>query len=111
MRKLPFGAGEFDAAVSVAAIDHLSWPDLEQATCEAARVLKPGGRLLVVSLNPDAWVRIAFPPSIHGQGYWGRSQRRESWRGVFERCAFDVEEVGTAPATLYWLAVRRPAVP
>jgi len=56
-------------------------------------------------------VRIAFPPSIHGQGYWGHSQRRESWRGVFERCGFDVKEVGTAPATLYWLAVKRRAVP
>lgn len=111
MRKLPFEAGEFDAAVSVAAIDHLSWPDIEQATCEAARVLKPGGEFLVVSLNPDAWVRIAFPPSIHGQGFWGRSQRRESWRGVFERCGFDVKEVGTAPATLYWLAAKRLAVP
>jgi len=107
MRQLPFGADEFDAAMSVAAIDHLSWPDIEQTMRETARVLKPGGEFLVVSLNPDAWVRIAIPSALHGHGYWGQAQNHERWREMFDRTGFDVKETGTAPATLYWLATRR----
>jgi SAM-dependent methyltransferase len=108
MRQLPFGAGEFDAATSVAAIDHLAWPDIEQALREVARVLKPGGQFLVVSLNSDRWVHVAMPFSMHGHGYWGQSQRRERWRQAFAANGFDVTEVGTGPATLYWLVTRRP---
>ena len=79
MRQLPFADGEFDAAMSVAAIDHLAWSDIEQAMRETARVLKPGGQFLVVSLNSDAWVRVAIPPAIHGTGFWGSRQLRERW--------------------------------
>lgn len=107
MRELPFGDGEYDAAISVAAIDHLKWDDIERAMRETARVLKPGGEFLVVSLNPDAWVRVALPLSIHGHGYWGQSQSRDRWRQTFDRCGFDVRETGTAPALLYWLVTRR----
>ena len=107
MRQLPFGAGEFDAAISVAAIDHLAWPDIEQALRETARVLKPGGQFLVVSLNPDRWVHVAMPVSMHGHGYWGQSQLRERWRQAFEANGFDVTEVGTGPAVLYWLVTKR----
>jgi len=107
MRQLPFDDGEFDAAMSVAAIDHLRWPDVEQAMREAARVLRPGGEFLVVSLNVDLWVRTAVPLPMHGHGYWGRSPDRERWRQAFARSGFDVKEVGTGPATLYWLVTRR----
>lgn len=107
MRQLPFGAGEFDAAISVAAVDHLSWPDIDRALRETARVLKPGGQFLVVSLNPDGWVHVAMPFSIHGHGYWGRSPTRERWRDAFAASGFDVAESGTAPATLYWLTTKR----
>lgn len=107
MRQLPFEAGTFDAAMSVAAIDHLEWPDIEQTMRETARVLKPGGQFLVVSLNSDAWVRVAIPLAIHGNGFWGSRQIRERWRDAFGRCGFDVTEAGTAPATSFLLATRR----
>ncbi len=107
MRELPFGAGEFDAAISVAAIDHLAWPDIEHALSETARVLKPGAQFLVVSLNPDAWVRVAMPLSMHGHGYWGQSQKRARWRDAFAASGFEVAEVGTGPAVLYWLVRKR----
>jgi len=106
MRKLPFEAGEFDAAMSIAAIDHLSWPDIDIALREAARVLKPGGQFLVVSLNPDSWVHVAMPMSMHGHGYWGQSQTRDRWRQAFAASGFDVAEVGTGPAILYWLVTK-----
>lgn len=107
MRELPFAAGTFDAAMSVAAIDHLAWPDIERTLREAARVLKPRGQFLVVSLNSDAWVRLAIPAALHGTGFWGSRQIRERWREAFERNGYDMVEAGTAPATFYVLAVKR----
>lgn len=104
MRKLPFGPASFDAAMSVAAMDHLSWPDIESSLREAARVVKPGGQLMIVSLNSDWWVRLAIPAAIHGQGYWGSSQRVDRWREALGRTGFDLIEVGTQPATLYLVA-------
>lgn len=107
MRQLPFGAGEFDAAMSVAAMDHLHWDGIEQAMRETARVLKPRGQLLLVSLNVDHLVMIAMPFAIHGHGYWGTSQNRDRWRDALMRSGFDVERIGTRPATLYMLAQKR----
>ena len=107
MRQLPFGAGEFDAAMSVAAMDHLRWEGVEQALRETARVLKPDGQLLIVSLNVDHLVMIAMPVAMHGHGYWGTSQDRDRWRAALARSGFDVSRIGTRPATLYILAQKR----
>lgn len=104
MRKMRFEARSFDAAMSVAAMDHLGWPDIEQSLRETARVVKPGGQLLIVSLNSDWWVRLAMPVAIHGHGYWGESQNVERWRGALDRAGFDIVEIGTRPATLYLVA-------
>ena len=106
MRQLPFDAGEFDAVMSVAAIDHLKWDGIEQTMRETARVLKPGGQFLIVSLNADGWVRVAMPWSLHG-GFWGQSQNRERWRSALGQSGFDVADVGTRAATLYFLATKR----
>ena len=107
MRRLPFADGEFDAAISVAAIDHLRRDDLTMALAEAARVVKPGGQFLVVSLNVDAWIVTAMPVALHGGGYWGQSANQERWRRMLLEAGFDVTEVGTRPATVYFLAQRR----
>ena len=47
---LPIGDGELDAAVLFLVLHFLSEPDL--SLVEVARVLKPGGRLLVVDMTP-----------------------------------------------------------
>ena len=95
------------AAMSIAAIDHLRGDDLTQALAEAARVVKPGGQFLVVSLNVDAWILTAMPVAAHGGGYWGQSANRERWRQRLGDAGFDVTEVGTRPATVYFLARKR----
>ena len=106
MRALPFDAERFDAAFSVAAIDHLPWDGIAESLRETARVLRPGGQLLIVSLDSDAWVRVAMPWSIHGHGFWGSTQSRRRWRQLLETAGFIVSEEGTGPATLYVLATK-----
>lgn len=106
MRELPFVAGEFDAAMSIAALDHLRWTDIEQTLRDTARVLKPRGQLLIVSINVDGWVRIAMPWSMHGH-VWGSIQNREPWQRALDQAGFDTTEIGTRPAYLYQLATKR----
>jgi SAM-dependent methyltransferase len=48
---LPFPRGVFDAALNIVTLEHVRRPD--QALAEIARVLRPGGRLLLVV--PHAW--------------------------------------------------------
>jgi SAM-dependent methyltransferase len=106
MRTLPFEDRRFDAAFSVAAIDHLPWDGIAQALRETARVLKPGGQLLIVSLRNDAWLKVAMPWSLHGHGYWGSTQSRRRWTEALEAAGFTVTETGTRPATWYLLATK-----
>ena len=50
---LPFGDGEFDLALSVATMHHIGDPaDVHAALREMARVVKPGGQVLVWDHNP-----------------------------------------------------------
>src|SRR5262249_2035059 len=56
MRQLPFSDASFDLAVSSMAIHNIQ--DLEgrkQSIDEAVRVLKPGGRLVIVDLHATQW--------------------------------------------------------
>jgi SAM-dependent methyltransferase len=108
MRQLPFKDGEFDGGLSVAAMDHLRSDDIPMAIAETARVLKPGGEFLFVTINSDFWIHLMMPLSIHGHGgYWGWRANAELWRRRFTEGGFDVVEVGTRPAELYLLARKR----
>jgi 2-polyprenyl-6-hydroxyphenyl methylase/3-demethylubiquinone-9 3-methyltransferase len=48
-RRLPFTDASFDAVVAVETFEHVG--DLGETIAEARRVLKPGGRLIVVDKN------------------------------------------------------------
>ncbi len=58
---LPLKTASFDAALSVVVLEHT--PDPAQALCEIARVLKPGGHLLLVV--PQQWEMHQAP-----HDYW-----------------------------------------
>ena len=63
---LPFAAESFDAAVSVSVLHF--WPDLRPPLAEIARVLDPGGRLVLVFEPPEALRR--WPGHVHGFQLW-----------------------------------------
>jgi SAM-dependent methyltransferase len=107
MRELPFPDESFDAAVSSFAVDHLPRDGVAQALRETARVLKPGGQLLIVNLRADAWIRIAFP-FPPGHAYLSRTQDAERWRLALADAGFEVEEQGTQPGAVYYLGRRKP---
>lgn len=108
MRELPFPDESFDAAVSSFAIDHLRRDGIAQALGEAARVLKPGGQILIVNLRADAWIRVAFP-SLPGHGYLSRTQDAARWTAALADAGFEVVEQGTQPGAIYYLGRRRSA--
>jgi SAM-dependent methyltransferase len=106
MREMPFPDGSFDGAISSFAIDHLGPDDAGRALREAARVLKPGGQMLILNLGLDGWIRVALP-SLHGHGYFGHEQATERWRTALTDAGFDVVEIGRQPGTVYFLGQRR----
>ncbi len=60
--ELPFADGSFDVAVSFKTLPHV--PDLRRALAEMARVVRPGGTLVVELYNPRslrALVKRLFP--------------------------------------------------
>ena len=99
MRQLPFADGEFDAVVSSYAIDHLRPAERPKAIAEVARVLKPGGELLLMIVRVDWRTWLVSPMLAHHP-----SQSPEPWRDLLQQSGFTVEEEGTPFTTLYFLA-------
>jgi len=75
VRHLPFADGEFDAVVSNSTLDHFeSLADLRAGLAELARVLSPGGTLVVTldnPANPFVAARGAVPRRLL-ERLWGR---------------------------------------
>jgi SAM-dependent methyltransferase len=99
MRELPFGDGEFDAVVTSYAIDHLRRAERPKAIAEVARVLKPGGELLLMVVRVDWRTWLVSPILAHHP-----SQNPEPWRAWLQENGFRLEEEGTQLSTLYFLA-------
>jgi SAM-dependent methyltransferase len=102
MRAMPLPDARFDAAVSAVAIDHLDRDGVAKALSEVSRVLKNDGEFLLIVLNVDVWVRIAYPMAHHG--YFAHSPGAGRWREALERAGFTVVDHGTKPALLFLLA-------
>ncbi|MDQ6760436.1 MAG: class I SAM-dependent methyltransferase [Acidobacteriota bacterium] len=102
MRELPFGPAAFDAVVSAYAIDHLNRQGTDESLAEAARVLKPGGELLLMIIANEKWAKFAFGPLLSHGGPRGAAW----WTTHVQQAGFRIQEQGTRPLTYYLLARR-----
>ncbi len=87
---LPFETGQFDKAYAVNSFQF--WPKPQEALVELARVLKPGGRLVIVqrSAGPDTTSDFAG-----AQGGWDRVERAVE---AARQAGFTVVDVTQEPA-------------
>jgi ubiquinone/menaquinone biosynthesis C-methylase UbiE len=106
MRKLPLRADSLDGAVSAYAIDHLSEEGIAQALAELDRTIKSGGDLLILTINADRYIRIAYP-MLAEHGYFGQKDANLLWTRRLRDAGFKIVEIGTTPGTMYFLARAR----
>jgi len=59
MTALPFAAGAFDCAYATESLEHAV--DIETAVGEMCRVVRPGGRILIIDKNVQQWGRLKTP--------------------------------------------------
>lgn len=102
IRALPFTEQKFDAAISVAVIDHFRSADVKKTLAEVRRVLKPGSDFLFIVINRDAWMKFVFP-FLHGH-YFGSRPMRDVWLQRVAEAGYQAIEVDTLPGGLYVLA-------
>ena len=101
--RLPFRANSFDAILMAFTLELFDTPEIPQVLEETRRVLKPGGRIAVVSLSKEGqastvtrlyeWAHQTWPryadcrpiyveKSITGSGFVVASTRRNSMAGL-----------------------------
>ena len=59
MTELPFPASTFDFVYATESLEHAV--EIERAVSEMCRVLKPGGRLVIIDKNAEHWGRFKTP--------------------------------------------------
>jgi len=93
VRRLPFADASFDAVYSMGTIEHFA--ESEAAVVELARVLKPGGRLILgVPNRHDPFLRPLMVVVLYGLGLYGygyeKSYSRRSLRRMIEATGLEV---------------------
>jgi 2-polyprenyl-6-hydroxyphenyl methylase/3-demethylubiquinone-9 3-methyltransferase len=88
-RRLPFGTGQFDGVIAVEVFEHLAPRSVDDVCSEIRRVLRPGGKLVIVDKNARSLnARRRWMPSVaikwidERRGRWMYSPRepvREHW--------------------------------
>lgn len=59
MTALPFPDGAFDAAYATESLEHAV--DIDTAVHELCRIVRPGGRIVIIDKNADHWGRMKTP--------------------------------------------------
>lgn len=103
MTKLPFRPESFDYAYATESLEHAV--DIESAISEMCRVLKPGGRLVIIDKNMEQWGRLDTP---HWEKWFGAKELKKvlarHCRSVSSRTISYWEDVAPDGLFLAWLA-------
>ena len=76
MTELPFAASTFDCVYATESLEHAV--EIEKAVGEMCRVLKPGGKLVIIDKNAEHWGRFKTPA-------WERWFRRGELESLLKR--------------------------
>ncbi len=103
MTHLPFANDSFDAAYATESLEHAV--DIEQAVAEICRVVKPGGKIVIIDKNAEHWGRLKTPA-------WEKWFRRKELEKLLGRHCAEVssrfisywEDVEPDGLFLAWLA-------
>src|ERR1700694_2247838 len=60
MTQLPFRSASFAGAYATESLEHAV--DIEAAVAEICRVVKPGGRIVIIDKNAEHWGKLETPP-------------------------------------------------
>jgi SAM-dependent methyltransferase len=86
---LPFATASFGGAYATESLEHAV--DIERAVSEMCRVVKPGGRLMIIDKDARAWGRLDTPP-------WEKWFDKKELERLLRR---DCREVRSQPVS-YW---------
>lgn len=88
LHRLPVADSAVDLVVCGLALTHL--PALKPAIAEFARVLRPGGHLIIADIHPEAVARGSIPPMRSPDGRPGRLVAHRHLIGDYLRAALPV---------------------
>ena len=105
MTALPFASAGFDCAYATESLEHAV--DIESAISEISRVVKPGGRIVIIDKNAEQWGRLKTPA-------WEKWFHRKELEKLLARHCRQVsskpisywEDVAPDGLFLAWLAIR-----
>jgi len=103
--ELPFADQSFDGVYATESLEHAV--DIPRAAAELCRVLKRGGRLVIIDKNAEQWGRLETP-------HWEKWFRKDELTGLLRRHCRQVEsrpvsyweDVEPDGLFLAWLAVK-----
>lgn len=102
---LPFADGAFDAVYATESLEHAV--EIDAAVSQMCRVLKPGGRLMIIDKNAEQWGRLETPV---WEKWFGRSELEQMLarhcREVSSRPISYWEDVAPDGLFLAWMAVK-----
>jgi ubiquinone/menaquinone biosynthesis C-methylase UbiE len=105
MTELPFDDASFDAAYATESLEHAV--EIDKAVGEICRVLKPGGRIVIIDKNAEQWGRLNTP---EWERWFTRKELerllRRDCREVSSRLISYWEDVEPDGLFLAWLAVK-----
>jgi ubiquinone/menaquinone biosynthesis C-methylase UbiE len=82
MTALPFQNGTFDCAYATESLEHAV--DIDTAIAEMCRVVKPGGRIVIIDKNAEHWGRLKTPE-------WEKWFDRKELEGLLRKHCVHVE--------------------